>query len=77
MRNDARPIGEDTGRQSPVPSDRTAGDRGRSRSDSRDRVTHDRESHIVNRPAENTARRKEADVDPVMPAGDATLNTKI
>ena len=77
MRNDARPIGEDTGRQSPVPRDRAAGDRGRSPSDSRDRVTHDRESHIVNRPAEDTARRKEADVDPVMPPGTATLKTNI
>ena len=77
MRNDARPIGEDTGRQSPVARNRTAGDRRRSRSDSRDRVTHDRESHVVNRPPEDTGRRKKADVDPVMPAGDATLNTKI
>ena len=59
MRNDARPIGEDTGRQSPVARNRTAGDRGQSRSDSRDRVTHDRESHVVNRPTEETVRRKD------------------
>jgi len=61
MRNDARPIGEDAGRQSPVPrvpSAPAARDRS-APSDPRARVTHDRESHIVNRPTEKTVRRKD------------------
>ena len=70
MRNDARPIGEDAGRRSPVPSDHAPLDR-------RDRVRHDRKSHIVNRRTEDTVGRKDADLDPVMPTGDSTLNTKI
>jgi hypothetical protein len=50
MRNDARPIGEDSpaspvgGHEEPA-ADRTA-------PDSRDSVAHDRQSHIVNPPAE-------------------------
>jgi hypothetical protein len=50
MRNDARPIGEDSpaspvgGTQEPAAAQAS--------SDSRDSVTHDRQSHVVNRPAE-------------------------
>jgi len=73
MRNDARPIGEDAGRQSPVPSHPA----NETSSDSGDRVTHDRQSHVVNRPTRETGRRKGTKRDPVMPAGDSTLNTKI
>jgi hypothetical protein len=67
MRNDARPIGHDAP-GSPVQDD----DR-----DARESVTHDRQSHVVNRRAEEDARRGDADLDPAMPANDSTLNTKI
>jgi hypothetical protein len=77
MRNDARPIGEDIGRQSPVPSHHTPPDESKAPADRRDRVTHDRQSRITNRRAEDNVRRKDTDVDPVMPAGDSTLKTKI
>jgi hypothetical protein len=73
MRNDARPIGEETGHQSPVVPDHTE-------ADSRESVTHDRQSHIVNRNAEDDARdvdRHAVDEDQTMPTGDSTLNTKI
>jgi hypothetical protein len=40
-------------------------------------VTHGRQSHVVNRRAEKDAHRDDADIDPVMPTGDATLKTKI
>jgi hypothetical protein len=64
MRNDAHPIGSD---RPPIqPSE-----------DARDSVSHDRQSHIVNPPAEDDARRDDHDTDPVMPTGDSTLNTKI
>ena len=64
MRNDARPIGEDAHDKSPI--------------DERESVTHDRPSHIVNRRAEEDARRDKHDTeDPTMPAGNSTLNTKI
>ena len=76
MRNDARPIGEDAGRQSPVPSHSTSRGPRETSADGRDRVTHDRRSPIVNR-AEETVRRKEADTDPAMPTGDATLKITI
>jgi hypothetical protein len=76
MRNDARPIGEEARRQSPVPSHPISDDRDVP-SDRRDRVTHDRRSHIVNRRTEKNVRRKDADTDPTMPAGDSTLNVKI
>ena len=65
MRNDARPIGEDN----PLGAD--------PQSDARESVTHDRQSHIVNQDAADNAAREDADVDPVMPTGDSTLNTKI
>jgi hypothetical protein len=68
MRNDARPVGHD---QSPVPS------REPSEESQKTSVTHGRESHVVNRGAEENARRDDADVDPVMPTGDSSLNTKI
>ncbi len=45
--------------------------------DSRDSVTHGRQSHIVNERAEKDARRDHADTDPVMPTGDSTLKTDI
>jgi len=63
MRNDARPIGEDAHEKSPI--------------DERESVTHDRQSHIVNKRAEEDARRAEDGDDVTMPTGDATLNTKI
>jgi len=66
MRNDARPIGHDAEPKSPLAED-----------DGRDAVTHDRQSHIVNRETEEIAKRDDADVDPVMPTGDSTLKTKI
>ena len=86
MRNDARPIGEhapasplggsepnDTdavrareAEESPIPSERP---------DSRDTVGHGRQSHVVNRPAED--REPSRPEDPVMPQNDSTLSTKI
>lgn len=45
--------------------------------DQRDSVAHDRQSHVVNQDAERQADRDDADIDPVMPTGDATLRTKI
>jgi hypothetical protein len=65
MRNDARPIGEDN----PLAAE--------DRPDARESVTHDRQSHIVNEGAAENAQRHDADVDPVMPTADSTLNTKI
>ena len=75
MRNDARPIGEDAGRQSPVPSHSTS--RAPRESDAGGRITYDRRSHIVNRRTEETVRRKDADTDPALPTGDSTLKIKI
>ena len=72
MRNDARPVGEHApaspvgGDERPIPSERP---------DSRDTVAHGRESHIINRPAEE--REPDQPDDPVMPQSDATLNAKI
>jgi hypothetical protein len=77
MRNDARPIGEDTGGQSPVPSHPASRDPAEPAPDRRDRVSHDRRSPVVNRRSGDNLRPRDADIDPVMPAGDATLNTKI
>jgi hypothetical protein len=51
MRNDARPMGHDLPHD-PV-RDRPA--------DARESVTHDRKSHIVNRDAEDDAKRDEPD----------------
>jgi hypothetical protein len=70
MRNDARPVGEDAHDESPIPEPRPA-------RDSRDSVTHDRQSHVVNQAAEDEAPRRDSDADPVMPGGEPTLNTKI
>lgn len=68
MRNDARPIGEDN----------PLGESEDSRvSDARESVTHDSQSHVVNEGAAENATREDADIDPVMPTGDSTLNTKI
>jgi len=72
MRNDARPIGEHApaspvgGDEEPIPSERP---------DSRDTVARGRESHVVNRPAEE--REPDQPRDPVMPQNDQSLNTKI
>jgi hypothetical protein len=68
MRNDARPMGENVHDESPV--GRQAPD------DARSSVPDDR-SHIVNRKADENARRNDADVDPVMPTGDASLKTQV
>jgi len=68
MRNDARPIGHE---ESPVPSGQPSVENHKSS------VTHGSESHIVNREAEENARRDDGDVDPVMPTGDSSLKTKI
>ena len=64
MRNDARPIGEDSP-ASPV-SGHEEPAAGRPSSDSRDSVAHGRQSHIVNRPAE------EDDEDATVRMGDST-----
>jgi len=77
MRNDARPIGEDAGRQSPVPTHSTSREPRETPADGRDRVTYDRRSPIVNRRTEEAGRRKDADTDPAMPTGDSTLKIKI
>jgi hypothetical protein len=74
MRNDARPIGEDSP-ASPVGG--SEGPVGSQRPDSRDSHTHDRQSHIVHPQAEEDARDPDPDIDPTMPIGDSTLNTKI
>jgi hypothetical protein len=64
MRNDARPLGEDAHTKSPI--------------DEHDSVTQNRQSHIVNRHAEEDAPRERDDAeDKVLPADDSTLNTKI
>ena len=68
MRNDARPIGEDS------PASPLGGD---DAPDRRESVTHDRQSHVVNKEAEDDARRHDHDIEPTMPTGDSTLNTKI
>jgi hypothetical protein len=73
MRNDARPIGEDLPRN-PLGEDQPPS---QTSSDARDSLKHDHQSHTVNPPAEEDARRHDHDVDPVMPTGDSTLNTKI
>ena len=74
MRNDARPIGEDSP-ASPVGG--SDGPVGSQRPDRRDSHTHDRQSHIVHPQAEEDARDPDPDIDPTMPIGDSTLNTKI
>jgi hypothetical protein len=72
MRNDARPIGEDSpaspvgGHESPIESERP---------DSRGSHKHDRQSHIVNEEAEE--REPTTPEDPVMPSSESSLNTKI
>ena len=66
-----RPLEEEQERQENLPP------RGQSKGDSRDSVTHGRQSHIVNEGADDDARREDADTDPVMPTGDSTLKTNI
>jgi len=68
MRNDARPIGEDSP-ASPLGGDHTP--------DSRESVTHDRQSHVGNEEPEEAEHRADHDIEPTMPTGDSTLNTKI
>jgi hypothetical protein len=72
VRNDARPVGEGSP-ASPIGGDEVVN----RETDSRDRHTHDRQSHIVHPRTEDDARRKDLDIDPTMPTGDSTLNTKI
>ena len=66
MRNDARPIGQDSpasplgGNHGPVGSEPTA--------DSRDSHEHDRPSQIVDPRAEEDARRDDREIDPMMPS---------
>jgi hypothetical protein len=64
MRNDARPVGQEAP-GSPV---------GEHETDARESVTHDRQSHVVNREAEERDRR--GDNEPALPPG-STLKTKI
>lgn len=71
MRNDARPVGEDSP-ASPVGGHEQVPQKNR---DARDSVTHDRQSHIVNPDAEQS--QPETPDDPTMPSNDATLNTRI
>jgi hypothetical protein len=78
MRNDARPMGhEGSDDQSPVIKDQADVDDRQPENDSRESVTHGRQSHVVNEGAADNARRDDADVDPVMPTGDSTLKTNI
>jgi hypothetical protein len=70
VRNDARPIGEDS------PASPLGGDEVNPEADSRDLHKHGRESHIVHPRAEEDALR-DRDNDATMPTGDSTLNTKI
>jgi len=72
MRNDARPIGEGSPHSAYEEVPARSGSK-----DGRESVTHDRGSHVVDKPAEEAEQRRDADADPVMPAGDSTLNTKI
>jgi hypothetical protein len=67
MRNDARPIGPDAP-PSPVSGEDAP-------EDTRDSVTHDRQSHIVNRDAGERAPRP-GGRGPTMPTGESTLNTR-
>jgi hypothetical protein len=76
MRNDARPIGASVDEKSPIGGEH-AHDANRPADDPRPSVTHDRQSHVINRGAEENAKRDDADIDPVMPTGDSTLKTKI
>ncbi len=52
MRNDARPIGEDQ------PGSPTGGEDRNATNDARESVTHDRQSHVVNKEAEERQRRE-------------------
>jgi hypothetical protein len=80
MRNDARPIGHDAADSTQTTAERGAPPTTARRpapGDARESVTHDRQSHVVNRNAEERAGRDDTDIDPVMPVDDSTLNTKI
>jgi hypothetical protein len=59
VRNDARPVGEHSP-ASPVGGEHT---------DARESVTHDRQSHVVNREAEK--RQPQTPDDPVTPSSDS------
>jgi hypothetical protein len=77
MRNDARPVGEEAGRQSPVPSHRRLREHRSPPPDGRGTHDPDRQSDVVNRRREENGRRQGADTDPAMPTGDSTLNIRI
>jgi hypothetical protein len=70
-------MGERAGRQSPVPGRQPLHDSGELRSDQRERVSHDRQSDIVNQRTDEHVRRKDADPDPALPTGDSSLRIKI
>jgi len=76
VRNDARPIGETAGQQSPVSGGHPS-DQGEARSEHRDRVSHDRRSQAVNEGTAEHVRRKDANQDPALPTGDSSLRVKI
>jgi hypothetical protein len=75
MRNDARPIGERSpaspvgGTEQPIARERRSipGEQ----SDSRESVTHHRESHVVNPDAERNEPSEPG--DPVMPSSDSSV----
>ena len=75
MRNDARPIGEDSP-ASPLGGDLEPAGR-EAPADNRDSHRHDRESHIVHPRAEEDERREDDDSDPTIPTAESTLSTKI
>ena len=73
MRNDSRPLGEQSpGSPFGGPEDRPIESE---RPDSRDTIAHGRESHIIH-PETERNEPSEPD-DPVMPQNDATLKTRI
>ncbi len=78
MRNDARPMGTDATNQSPLDAHEgpspDAADPHLGEDDARESVTHDRQSHIVNRDAREAPR---ASNEQTMPTDDSTLRTKI
>ena len=77
MRNDARPVGNQSTVESQQSTDSPQSTERRQSVDSRQSATHDRQPHVVNRGAEADARPDDAAVDPVMPTGDSTLKTNI
>jgi len=70
MRNDARPIGTEAGRQSPVRGHESPVEERQSS------LPRRRSSELVNR-AEHDRMHDGDNADPAMPSDEATLNTKI